>query len=529
MMINDITKFFPVTDKIKEPRQQQIQLYNDIITIFKSGKKHIEVCAPTGIGKSPEAVTIANAFISHKKKTLITSPLNELVDQYGRDFGEKYLSTIKGRKHYQCMANEDRTCGTGYCQEKVCGIDQSKRLCIDISTSNLCKRRDECPCMHCNYIYAMKKYKSSLKGNTNFTLFQKGVTNDPDLIIIDEADSVEDFIRMNFSITVPEIIDWEDFSDHIYTLIDWKEIYEKNIATATKHMMNTVNPHQRSELSRNIKSLERSCSNVSRIINDYEKHGEDWAVTVNEYKGTTNYQPVLTDRFLEPLLKGKYVIQMSATPPNLPGYKYLEVDSPFPPEIRGWKYKPLGRMSLKHREQTIPKLSKFLCGLKGKTLVHCVSYSTAEAIGRSIISTCDRIPIIQVGKKLSYDGNHLAGSVERMDVVEKFKQSKNENEILLSVKMDRGVDFWENDIVNNVIAVMPWPNPTDPLTKAKNKLLGDDWKNQDMANVIMQMYGRINRNATKVTNTYIIDSNFGSWFGKNKSCFKNWFLEAQVR
>lgn len=526
--MTDITQFFPITDKIKEPRLQQIKLSNDIIELFKSGKKQIEICAPTGIGKSPLAVLLANAFASHGKRTLITSPLNELVDQYDADFGEQYLSTIKGRKHYTCNANPDRTCDIGYCQEKVCGIDQTQRLCQNVATADLCKRRDECPCMRCEYISAMKTYKASSKGNTNFTLFQKGVTNDPDLIIIDEADSVEDFVRMNFSVTVPEIIDWDNFSDHIFSLQDWKDIYQKNIETATHHMQNSKNPHQRMELSRTIKSLKSKCVNVSRIIDDYNKHGEDWAVTNNDFKGTTLYQPVLTDRFLEPLLKNKYVIQMSATPPNLPNYEYLEVDSPFPPEIRQWKYKPLGRMSLKYREQTIPKVSKFLCSLEGKTLVHCVSYATAEAIGRSIMSLCNRTPLIQTGKKLPYDYN-CSGLVGRVDAVERFKKSDNPNEILLSVKMDRGVDFWENDITNNVICVMPWPNPTDPVVKAKNKLLGESWKNQNMANIIMQSYGRINRNANKTTMTYIIDTNFGSWFGKNKSCFKKWYLEAQVK
>lgn len=526
--MTDITQFFPTTDKIKEPRPQQIELYDKIIALFKAGKKQISVCAPTGIGKSPKAVTIANAFASHGKRTLITSPLNELVDQYDTDFGEQYLSTIKGRKHYICNANPDRTCDIGYCQEKVCGIDQTQRLCQNVATADLCERRDECPCMSCVYSSAMKKYKASTKGNTNFTLFQKGVTNDPDLIIIDEADSVEDFVRMNFSVTVPEIIDWDDFSDHIFSLQDWKDIYQKNIETATTHMQNSKNPHQRMELSRTIKSLKSKCVNVSRIIDDYDKHGEDWAVTNNDFKGTTLYQPVLTDRFLEPLLKNKYVIQMSATPPNLPNYEYLEVDSPFPPEIRQWKYKPLGRMSLKYREQTIPKVSKFLCSLTGKTLVHCVSYATAEAIGRSIMLSCDRTPLIQTGKKLPYDYN-CSGLVGRVDAVERFKKSDNPNEILLSVKMDRGIDLKEKDIINNIIAVLPFPNPNDPITIAKNKLLGKDWQGKQMADVITQMLGRVNRNADKTTLTQIVASEWSWWFKQNKQHFKKHFLEAQVK
>ena len=75
---------------------------------------------------------------------------------------------------------------------------------------------------------------------------------------------------------------------------------------------------------------------------------------------------------------------------------------------------------------------------------------------------------------------------------------------------------------------MPWPVPNDPLTIAKDKLLGQKWKPEQMANTIMQQYGRVNRNVDKTTITYIIDSNFGHWFNKNKLYFKEWFLEAMI-
>jgi ATP-dependent DNA helicase DinG len=529
--MTDITPYFPITDKVKEPRPQQIELFEEITQYFEDGYDKISICAPTGIGKSPLAVSLARYMSGKGKNTLITSPLNELVDQYDRDFGEEYLDTIKGRKHYACNADYTRSCAEGYCQEKTCSLNPGKpRYCMDLTTADLCDKstRAQCACLNCIYKSKMKAYKNSNRGNTNFTLLLKGVTNKPDLVIIDECDTAEDFIRMQYSITIPEIIDWEDFEDHIVSLEDWKLRFNKVYYELQEAMLKTSNPAHKKQLVKDIERAKRRCMNVSRIINDYNEHGEPWAITNNENKQSTKYEPITTHRFLQPLLNNKFVVQMSATPQGIPGYDYFEVDSPFPVDIRPWTYKPLGPMSLKHRDKTIPKVAEFICKLKGKTLVHCISYDTAEKIGRALQGVCGGIPYVQIGAEREdkyFDGHQ---TVTRQDAVTKFKRSEDPNQILLSVKMDRGVDFPEPDITNNIIAVMPWPNPVDQITIAKNKLLGEEWKNEVMANTIMQQYGRVNRNTDKITATYILDSNFGIWYKNNKGYFKDWFIEAKV-
>lgn len=530
--MTDITQYFPITDKVKEPRDQQIELFEQITDYFEEGFDKISICAPTGIGKSPLAVAMANWYASTGNNTLITSPLNELVDQYDSDFGKEYIDTIKGRKHYACNADYTRSCAEGYCQEKTCSVNPgTPRYCMDVSTTILCESKSQCDCIkYCVYRTKMKAFKESSKGNTNFTLFLKHVTNGPSLVIVDECDTAEDFVRMQYTVTVPDIIDWDDFEDHIISLEDWKEHFRKIIMDLESARDKTKIESQRKQLTKDIDRATRRYENISIIIKDYNEHHEIWAFTNNKEGRTTKYEPVTTNRFLEPLLKDKKVIQMSATPQGLSGYDYFEVDSPFPVDIRPWTYKPIGKMSLKYREQTIPNLAKFLCGLKDKTLVHCVSYATAESIGRAVQKICDGVPYVQIGQEKPYEYNDGHGMVTRKDAVTKFKQSDDHNQILLSVKMDRGVDFPELDIINNVIAVMPWPNPTDSLTIAKNKVLGTNWQREQMANTIMQAYGRVNRNTDKTTMTYIVDSNWKAWFNhrKNKDCFKWWFLEAEV-
>lgn len=219
-MVN-ITPYFPKTNTITTPRLQQEYLFDEITMLFEAGETKIVVCAPTGIGKSILATALLRWNANQGNAGLITSPLNELVDQYDKDFGDEYLATIKGRAHYACNSDYNRSCAEGFCQEKTCSVDQSQpRYCMNIATVNMCpdENKEQCECLKCIYKSKMKAYKESQKGNTNFTLFQKNVTNEPSLIILDECDSTESFIRMAFTVSVPEVIEWDDFEDHIVSL-----------------------------------------------------------------------------------------------------------------------------------------------------------------------------------------------------------------------------------------------------------------------------------------------------------------------
>ena len=122
--------------------------------------------------------------------------------------------------------------------------------------------------------------------------------------------------------------------------------------------------------------------------------------------------------------------------------------------------------------------------------------------------------------------------VERKEAVHLFKESTNPNQILLSVKFETGIDFPELDIINNVIAVLNWDNPYDPLVIAKKKYYGSkiaaELENKSIARYVSQGYGRVNRNFDKTTNTVIVCSTFGQWYKHNESLFYNWFTEAKV-
>lgn len=279
------------------------------------------------------------------------------------------------------------------------------------------------------------------------------------------------------------------------------------------------------------KKYKEELEKIDRILLDYEENSEPWVViNYTNRRGIqkSKIEPITTERFIEPLFKDKIVIMMSATLSKMEGWEYLEVSSPFPVELRQWQYLPLGRMSMKHRMKSFPKVAEWLPTLTGKTLVHCVSYDSASYLAE-LLRAKGIYPLLQTNDLDDVDED----TYMRYDIVQAFKTAKDQDKILLSVKLERGTDFPEPDILNNVILAVPFPNPTDPLTKAKNNTIGLSWQDSQVARTIEQSYGRINRNADKKTMTYIVDSNFnnlelGFWYQRNLNHFHKWFIEAEV-
>lgn len=164
--------------------------------------------------------------------------------------------------------------------------------------------------------------------------------------------------------------------------------------------------------------------------------------------------------------------------------------------------------------------------LPGKTIVHVPSYAVAEELGREIyrIGKGNTKCIVQTNKDIVED----LDTTSRSGAIEKFKRSKNPNQIFIAVNMGRGIDLPEEDIKNNVITYVKRQNPTDHLTRAKWKFFGKEWEYKEAADEIMQQYGRVNRHDRKTTNTIITEPEWLPFYRKYKKYFREWFIEAIV-
>ncbi len=527
-------KCFPLTDKIKTYREQQLEIVNWIENGLNAGKTKFIICAPTGSGKSAVAKCIGNYFEKLGKKTLITSPLNTLVDQYEEfadDQNGSQLVTLKGKSNYPCLARYELrgnvldNCENGFCAGDICSMDYDAGKKIIYKKRNCKNCRVDCPCNHCKYKGVMREFKQSMIGNTNFTLLQMGITNDPDVLIVDESDYIEPFIRMFRSVTISECWDFDDWDAHLVCLDE----LSKQLEYELNHLQPSVDNIRRK------KRLEMQIFKIRAMLNDFVSHQEKWVVKHNNEK-TTSYEPISIGRFIDDALKTdeRIVFMISATPEKIDGWEFLEVGSPFPAHIRPIKYMPVGSLSLKNRSSTIPVLADFLRRgnmrwlVPGKTIVHVPSYAVAAELGQEIVKRSGGLvrPIVQTRECSMLDG--IEGAALRKDVIEKFKTSTEPWQILIAVNMGRGIDLPEFGIKNNIITCLKRPNPTDPLVKAKLRHLGGGWAFTETANELMQSYGRINRNGNKTTNTIITEPEFEKFMRLHGDRFRGWFTEAIV-
>ena len=84
------------------PRKEQETILKEIGEYLDSGYKKIILSAPTGIGKSLVAVTLARALDT----SFIVTNSKHLQDQYVHDI--PHLVSVKGKSNYACLKTMKR-------------------------------------------------------------------------------------------------------------------------------------------------------------------------------------------------------------------------------------------------------------------------------------------------------------------------------------------------------------------------------------------------------------------------------------
>jgi hypothetical protein len=551
-MDNQLIPFFPIDTHITSIRSNQRVALDEIWKAIESGEKKVTFVGSTGIGKSKIGETVLRYFKSLGLSGLYSSPLNSLVDQIeATKHIDSQIHTVKGKRYYNCVARGDgSTCDSGYCATKICYLTRNNPKGARIKRECQTCRLPECKCKSCVYKSNIKTYLQSSAGNTNSSLWLMGIVpENMKVLIIDEADSLEDFVRLNNTVSIQHHINGEDFEYHVEELSKY--------ADSISQCLDCDN--EKFDCIKNHSKHEAHINSIRNMINDYYENEEEWVIRKEINKlgdPRTKYEPITVNRFVEPLLENlDFVLAMSATPPIWKDFKRIEVSSSFPINIRQCYFKPLGAMDYRNRENNMPKLAEFLSTLKGKSLIHCNSYAFANLLS-SALQAHKIWPLLQTNGQ-SEDNSLEYESTSRYDAVNAFVTAQDQNKIYLSVNMGRGVDLYQPDIQNNVIAVVPWSNPVDKLTIAKTKLMGEAWKNEYTAINIEQQHGRIHRgifylkdviinrpdlswlpvnsDGQIVKRTYITDTNFEygkgrlcNWYSKHKSCFSKSFNETVV-
>ena len=187
-----------------EPRPEQVEIINEILSAMDKGYKNIILEAGTGTGKSAIATTISN----YVENSYIVTMTNQLLQQYLHDFDYMTIE-IKGRSNYIC--NYGGYCDKCFVKESNQQLMKNYREAMKQYTENpekyskpakpekhnLCGvKKDMYDEDYCPYMQALVESRLSENVITNYDfLYYAGnyakMLPDRELIIFDESHNFE--------------------------------------------------------------------------------------------------------------------------------------------------------------------------------------------------------------------------------------------------------------------------------------------------------------------------------------------------
>jgi hypothetical protein len=185
---------------------------------------------------------------------------------------------------------------------------------------------------------------------------------------------------------------------------------------------------------------------------------------------------------------------------------FINLPSPFPVENRPIFFFPVGSMTQNGIDNSLPKLVEAIKSImtehkNEKGIIHTHSYKIASYIKKHIKSN----------RLLVHDANN------RDETLEKHMKSK-EPTILLSPSMSEGVDLKQDMSRFQVVCKVPYPYLGDKLV-SKRMHKWNWWYPLQTAKTIVQAVGRSIRSADDHAVTYILDSNWESFYKKSRDMF----------
>lgn len=523
-----------------KPREIQKEILKGIEEKIKSGYKTIILSAPTGVGKSLIAATLARYFGS----SFVVTASKQLQDQYSKDL--KFLMPVKGKSNFACLKLMDQesilksdtrsaiqkglTCEKGLCEEttmkngkkvkEICQFKPKLGEPQDI-TKELC-------------YYYEQKYRALTSSHSiwNYAAyfqlmrFNKKAYEEyvkKPIAIFDEAHKVEDQIIQFIGVDIYNTyftecgIDAKKFDDlgDIDTIAKLLEglakSYAKQILDLQESRAFMLNPDY---------------ATLAKLESRYEKMSNSY-VEINSNKN--NF--VVNDPFkdergnfrsvsIKPLDISKYVkaffdienqVFMSATidkdsfceNTGLDPSKVGFVDtprSPFPPDKRRINF--LNTRKLSYSSSRDDELAVI------KKIDEIMSQHGTE---RGLILTSSEKKCLDIKNNLSEKNRQRIrichsrneNGMTQDEVLQ--EHSFDEDGVLLSSSLWEGVDLKDDLSRFQIIAKVPYPNLSEKRTKTKMQKFPLWYKSQTLTK-LLQGFGRSIRSEDDWAVTYVLDS-----------------------
>jgi Rad3-related DNA helicase len=531
-----VLEFFPEEYK---PREIQKEILHAIEEKIKVGYKTIILSAPTGVGKSLIAATLAR----YQGSSFIVTASKQLQDQYSKDL--KFLMPVKGKSNFACLKLMDQE-SISKSDTKIAvqkGLTCEKGLCEETTMKNGKKVKEFCKYKpklgepqditreFCHYyeqkyraltsphsIWNYASYFQLMKFNRN--AYAEYVSRP--IAIFDEAHKIEDQIIQFIGVDIynglltecginASAYDLKDSDMIIQLLDDLASEYSNQIKNLLESKSFMLNPDY---------------VVLAKLESRYEKMANAHAEIYSNKNNFVINDPYIDERgnfrsvSIKPLDISKYVktffdienqIFMSATidkdsfcenvglDPSKVGF----VDtprSPFSPDKRRINFlntKKLSYSSSKDDEITVIKKIDDIM--------------SEHANERGLILTSSEKRCFDIKNNLSEKNRNRIrichsrneNGMTQDEILQ--EHSFDEDGVLLSSSLWEGVDLKDDLSRFQIIAKVPYPNLSEKRTKVKMQKFPLWYKSQTLTK-LLQGFGRSIRSEDDWAVTYVLDS-----------------------
>ena len=522
---------------------------------------NIVIQAPTGIGKSPIAMTIQNKFQS----AYLLTPSLGLTEQYKKDYGHR-LSEVRGRSNFDCWARSGTAKGAPCWSKNSGSCKHSKR-----------EEDGGDPCDYYAQRFDAEDARLTLSNPAYLFRAVRGYTNfdQREFAIIDEAHDMEGFIHDLLEVRL-SAKEWQTvfgkgrFPNHL-TPTDWRAELKERQELAKTALSKAESDLGMGTTEKQVEAIRDAVSKLETAIEILHRPSNVHVSFENNKWG--NYlilKPIRVREYAAEILESvsKKRIMLSATILDIDTFLhglgledqktlYINITkSPFPQENFNVHTVACGSMSWAKRKHTIPKQIKALDAIlrqypnkRGVILPHSHAIRKEVVEGLIELGHGDRIR------------THDSNARGRDEVLKEFFSGEGDNLVLISTYVTQGFDFKGKLAEFLCILKVPYlptkdpviaermmqderawrsvhedtPScPYEPPTKYSGDLCGagftcpapcQKWYQLQTALSIVQGAGRVVRTPEDVGHLFILDGAWGRFARNSAHLLPSWFRD----
>lgn len=535
--MSELLEYFPEEFK---PREIQRELLDSIEQQLKSGYKIVVLSAPTGVGKSLIATTLARYYT----RSFIITASKQLQDQYSKDF--EFLSPVKGKSNFAClklmehqgMEREDfknaalkgLTCEKGLCEEtvKIKGRETKETCKFKPKLGEMTTDSNQPYCFYYEQKYrALTSDHSIWNYASYFQLMRFGRRAYADYIekpiaIFDEAHKIEDQIIQFIGIDI--------FNTHMrecsldiksYSLDDIQSIITllDDLATEYSAQIRNLQESRSFQINPDYVHLAKLESRYERMANarvEIESNRDNFVINSPYFDQEGGFKslsikPLDVSGYVKKFFDTDIQVFMSATidknsfceNTGLDSSRVAFVDSPkspFPPDKRRINLLNIRKLSYSSvwddELAVIAKVDEILTNHKNERGLILTSSEKRCFDIRNNLSEKNRERI-----RICHSRNE--NGLTQDEVIQ--EHAKDENGVLLSSSLWEGVDLKDDLSRFQIIAKTPYPNLSEKRTKLKMQKFPLWYKSQTLVK-LLQGFGRSIRSEDDWAVTYVLDS-----------------------